>query len=58
MQRHYVNDIEAVSVRRYADRRLRGRPPLAPLALEAAAFALDRRGVLWRQQTNESRIRA
>src|SRR5438552_1735748 len=26
----------------YADRRLRGRPPLAPLAFEAAAFAFDR----------------
>jgi hypothetical protein len=43
MQRHYVNDIEPMSVWRYADTRLRGRPPFAPLALEAAAFAFDRR---------------
>jgi hypothetical protein len=32
-----------MSVWRYADTRLRGRPPLAPLVLEAAAFAFDRR---------------
>jgi hypothetical protein len=32
-----------VPTARYADRRLRGRPPFAPFALAAAVFAFDRR---------------